>query len=202
MGELMVTAHLDTPSVGLLEHPVMLDGPLAWAYFQQRAATGEDLPPITDEYAADATLPLETWEQGGTWGWCVSRAHLDITAYGAFELRRKPATGPMSRYTTEREHHSGLGPQKARNVTLASAWVSTASWNLLCTDRGRLEGLLGAITHLGQHASRDMGRIAEWEVSPGIPNGWRDRPLPEPGSPVQAYRPPYWHASRKVVTTC
>lgn len=196
---LVVTATLDTPAVGLIERPVMLDGPLTWAAAQDAHARGLPLPPLTHEHAPDMDLPLDWWEQAGTWGWCTSQATLDVTSYTATELRRKPATGPMARYTRDRHHHTGLGPYKARDTLVAAAWVRTATWHVLATDPARLEHLLSLVTHLGRHANIGHGHVASWTIAPDPdPDAWRDRPMPTPGV-VGAWRAPYWHPTRRMV---
>lgn len=199
---LVVTATLDTPSVGLIERPVMLDGPLAWAAAMAARAGGHPIDPITPDRAPDLALPLARWEQAGTWGWCTSQASLDVTAYTATEIRRRPATGPMTRYTGERKHHTGLGPYKARDVTVAAAWVRSATWHVRATRRDALEDLLALITHLGKHSNIGHGHVAAWHVEPDpVPDAWRDRPLPVIGAPRQAYRPPYHHPTRQIEVT-
>lgn len=197
---LTVTAHLDGPTVGLVEQPVMLDGPLAWAAAMDARARGIALEPITRAHAPDLPLPLARWEQAGTWGWCTSAAVVDVASHTASEIRRKPATAQMARFARDRKHHSGLGPYKARDTTIPVAWVRDAVWQVAATDRERLEALLALITHLGANARLGYGRIRSWGVEPGPVDGWRERPLPGPDMPRQAYRAPYWHATRKVTT--
>lgn len=191
---LTVTALVDGPTSGLTQRPVILDGPLAWA----AAMTTPDIPPITHEHAPDMDLPLARWDECGTWGWCASQATLDIRHHGATELRRKPHTAAMSRYTGERKHHLGLGPHKARDTVLPVEWVHIATWHVLATDQARLEALLTHITHLGSHRAIGLGEVQSWTLAPDPnPQAWRDRPMPTPGAPAQAYRAPYWHPSRR-----
>ncbi|GAB3191859.1 hypothetical protein [Nesterenkonia suensis] len=204
MGEhLRITAHLATPAVGLLEHPAPLDGPLAWAYFQDAMARRLPMEPLTAEHAPDADLPLGIWEQYGTWGWRVSSAHIPVVgAHDALQIRRKPATIPMGRYARDREHHSGLGPHKARDSVISATHLATVSWDAEVTEASRLEQLLGLITHLGGHPSRDMGRVDTWEVTDGPPGGWKERPMPHPEGTWQGIRAPYWHPTRKAPALC
>lgn len=197
MTSLRVTAKLDRPSIGLVEHPFMLDGPVAWAAAQDALRSGVELPPITRAEAPDLDLPFERWEQSGVWGWRVSAAELTVEAYTAVEIRRKPATGEMARFTREARHHAGLGPYKARDTTVSAAWVTRAVWEVECTDRGRLLDLLDMVTHLGAHAAIGYGHVAGWEVASGTPGGWSARPMPDT-HPHLAVRAPYWHHSRRV----
>lgn len=195
---LLVTAHIDGPCVGLVEQPVMLDGPLAWAAWQRVVAAGEPLRPIDRDAAADFPLPLERWERGDTWGWCTSAADVQVLAYSGAELRRKPATGPMARFTADRSHHQGLGPYKARDTTAAFAWISTAIWHVLATDRSDIEALLAPVTHLGKHHRLGFGQVRFWTVEDDPEaQAWRRRPLPGPGGRIMGVRAPYWHPSRQ-----
>lgn len=185
-----ITAHLDAPIIG---PPPILDGPLAWAWVQLEQAAGRTLPPITDTECPDADLPLGRWQHAGTWGWRVSAPAGDPAHHTAVEIRRKPAVIPMARYAPDREHHSGLGPMKARNTTLAATWYSTLSWHAEVTDRADLEALLSAITHLGGRHRNGFGHVTSWTVDDGPADGWSRRPMP-PDHPARA---PYWHPSRR-----
>lgn len=197
---LVVTAHLETTTIGLVERPVMLDGPLSWAAAMHAHSTGAPIDPMTRDHAPDLPLPLARWDEAGTWGWCTSQATLDITSYTAVEFRRKPATGPMSRYTTDRRHHTGLGPYKARDTTVSAALVRTATWHVLATDQGHLETLLALVTHLGKHANTGHGAVTAWTLEPDpTPDAWRNRPMPTPGM-TAAHRAPYHHPTRRVTT--
>lgn len=195
---LTVTARLDTLSVGLGRRPLMLDGPLAWAYSQRALSTGEQLEPITEAHAMDFPLPLERVDVAGTWVWATSQADLDIAAHAAIQVRRKPATQAMARYSTDRAHHSGLGPYKARDATLPAEIVLTATWHVLCTDRGDLEDLLRMVTHLGARHRNGQGHVATWDIDEGEDvDAWRRRPMPSQSGPVMGIRAPYWHPSRR-----
>lgn len=194
---LTVVARLDSTTVGMIERAFMLDGPLAWAAAMDAIEHGVTLDPITPDHAPDMPLPLERWEQAGTWGWCCSAGVVDVAAYTALELRRKPATDAFARYTTDRRFHTGLGPHKARDVIVPAALVRSVTWHVLAADRARLEDLLGKVTHLSRHRGIGMGHVTNWKVSAcADPEAWRARPLPTPG-PRQAYRPPYWHPTRQ-----
>ena len=197
---LVVTAHLDAQAAGMCARPVMLDGPLAWAAAMAAQAGGITLDPITPTHCQDMDLPLARWEEAGTWGWCTSQATIQILHHGSTEIRRRPPTGPMSRYTPERRHHLGLGPHKSRDSILPVEWVATAAWHILTTDQDRLETLLASVTHLGARRGIGMGRVDHWRVEPShTPDAWRDRPMPTPGT-TRAYRAPYWHPARVVET--
>lgn len=196
---LVVTAHFDTLSVGLVEQPLMLDGPLAWAAAMAAHTAGTPIPPITREHAPDLDLPLARWEEHGTWGWCTSQAALAVAAHTAIAVRRKPATAAMARYTTDSHHHAALGPYKARDTTVPAAWVHSATWRIVATDTDRLHNLLALITHIGRHRNLGHGHVVRWTTAPGgDPDGWRDRPMPGPGQPRRGYRPPYHHATRQM----
>lgn len=188
-----VTAYLDQPVIGLLGNALPLDGPLSWAAAQIDPAVG----PITPEHAPEVDLPLGTWEQCGTWGWRASSARYEVVRWTSVELRRRPATTAMARYTTDRRHHLGLGPHKARNATIQACWVREISWDADVTDRRRLWELLGVLTHLGAHTNIGYGHVARWAVELGVEGAWHDRPMPQPGMTV-AVRPPYWHPTRRV----
>ncbi len=192
-----ITAHLDTPVVG--DVPI-LDGPLAWAAWQQAVKDGEDVPPITDEHAHDFPLPLDTWKMRGHWGWCVSAPITEPAHHSAVEIRRKPPAPPLALYSTAKEHHTGLGPLKARNVTLAATHHPTIMWHADVTDQKQLEQLLGHITHLGARHRNGFGHVTHWEITTGPEDGWKQRPLPDPDGALMRVRAPYWHPTER--TTC
>lgn len=189
-----ITAHLSTPVIGRVGP---LDGPLAWAAWQDAAATGQTIPPISDEHAHDFDLPLARWEKDGYWGWRVSNPITTPTHHSALEVRRKPASQAMAAYTTAREHHTGLGPTKARNVTLATTYYDTITWHADITNEDHLEHLLGHITHLGARHRNGLGRVTHWDITPGPEDGWRQRPMPTPGGQVMRVRAPYWHPTER-----
>ena len=193
---LCVTAHLGTPVIGIDTRAMMLDAPLSWAYAQQALAAGEELEPVTRQHAPDFPLPLARWEQAGTWGWCTSAGQLDIAAHVAAQIRRKPATHAMARYTADRANHAGLGPTKARDTTLAAVLATHITWQVLATDRADLEDLLALVTNLGGRHRNDFGHVSRWVIEPGHnPEAWRDRQMP----PVAAARAPYWHPARRII---
>lgn len=194
---LRITATLDTPTAGIEGTPFMLDGPLAWAYAQ--LAPADTLTPMTSTHVDDMPLPLDKWEQLDTWGWAVSRAHYDIQARSHVDIRRKPADPQFARYTTEKRHHHGLGPHKARDTTIQTAIIPTITWDALATDVDELERLLEAITHMGAHRAIGLGHVTAWHITEGQPDAWTDRPMPQPGQ-TAAHRPPYWHHTRRITT--
>lgn len=176
----------------------MLDGPLAWAAWQEAQRLGLDCPPATPDYCHDFDLPLARWQQAGTWGWCTSQATVDVVSHSGTELRRRPPTAQMARYTTAAKHHAALGPYKARDTIITTEWVTTATWCVLATDQSRLETLLAQVTHLGTHRAIGHGHIASWRIEPGTDlDAWRDRPMPTPDI-AAAHRAPYWHPSRRI----
>ena len=182
----------------------ILDGPLAWAYATRAIGRGDRLPAMRNDLPpVDFPLPLDTWQDRDTWGWCVSRAHPDIAAHTAVQVRRKPATGPMARYATDAKHHAGLGPYKARDTTLTGTVARTVSWDALATDLDDLGDLLGHVTHLGARHRNGQGHVLAWTITPtNDTEAWRDRPMPDPaGAHTMRPRAPYWHGIGRVPTT-
>ena len=199
---LLVEAHLSTPVIGVDRQPMMLDAPLSWAYAARAGASGERLPALTNQFAADFPLPLDRWEQDAVWGWCTSRATWDIRQYVAAQIRRKPATDAMTRYTPLRKHHAALGPTKARDTTIDALLATSVSWRVLCTNRDDLENLLTLVTNLGGRVRNNFGHVTSWTITDDTDrDGWRDRPMPTPGVEI-AVRAPYWHPSRKITLPC
>lgn len=194
---LEITATIDGLLLGYDRYPVMLDAPLAWAANEYHITKGRPPAPLTATYAHDFPLPLARWEQGGTWGWCSSRATMDLVGYTGVQVRRKPAVEAMARYGRDRKHHAGLGPTKARNATLTAAMVRSVTWQADVTDRGMLERLLSYVTHLGARHRNGFGSVLEWRISEGQPDGWQDRPMPYPDGVPFGVRAPYWHPSRR-----
>nr|DAI62792.1 MAG TPA: Cas system-associated RAMP superfamily protein [Caudoviricetes sp.] len=189
-----VTAHLDSAAVGLDAWPTPLDGPLSWAYAARALSRGEDIPPAptVSTEAADFPLPLSRWRRGDWWGWRSSRAHFDTMAHTAIEVRRKPATGPMSVWTLDAKHHTGLGPMKARNVTRAATLARTIWWDVEATNPDDLADLLSRVTHLGARHNAGSGHVSYWSLD-DVDGDWSDRDWP----PAVACRAPYWHPSRR-----
>ena len=180
-----------------------LDGPLAWAWAHRALAQGVSLAPLrNDVEPADFPLPLATWEQDGTWGWRVSRALPQVVGHTAVQVRRKPAVQAMARYAPDAKHHAGLGPYKARDATLPGTVAAAITWHADATDIDDLHDLLRHVTHLGARHRNGHGLVLDWTVTDGPPDGWRDRPWPDPDGP-QMLRPraPYWHALGRVSHT-
>lgn len=189
-----ITAHLDTPTIGKIG---MLDGPLAWAAWQDAEQRKEPTPPITDTYVHDYDLGLEKWSIGGYWGWCISTPILAPQHYSSAEFRRRPPATPLGIYTKDREFHTGLGPLKARNVTLSTEHHQTISWNAHIADPERISQLLAHITHLGARHRNGYGHVTHWEITQGPTDGWGNRPLPNPGGMLMRVRAPYWHPTER-----
>lgn len=190
---LIVVAHLTTPVIGL-DQPFMLDGPLAWAWVDREKASSRSVPPLTAKHCPDFPLPLAQMETHGTWVWCTSQAELDVQAYTGIQIRRKPAVDAMARYAPDRKHHAGLGPQKARDTSLAAMLARTATWHVLCTDRPDLEDLLSRVTNLGGRHRNDFGHVDRWTIDTDPDSeAWRNRPWPD----QYGSRAPYWHPTRR-----
>ena len=195
--DITITAHLDTPVIGQLGP---LDGPLAWAAWQQAVAAGEQVEPITDDHAPDFDLPLNRWEKGDYWGWRVSAPQCDTAHYSTAESRRKPALNAMALYSKVKNHHSASGPMKANNVILPATHHQAVTWYADTTDRERLEGMLAIITHLGARHRNGHGHITRWEITDGPTDGWSQRPMPADNGKLMRVRAPYWHHTEQ--TTC
>lgn len=181
----------------------MLDGPLAWAYATRAISRGERLPAMRNDVTPiDFPLPLDTWQAGDIWGWCVSRALPEVVGHTAVQVRRKPATAPMARFAPDRAHHAGLGPYKARDTTLSAVVAATITWRADVTDRADLADLLRLVTHLGARHRNGQGQVLDWTITDGPPDGWRDRPMPNGAGPhMLRPRAPYWHGIGRVPTT-
>lgn len=189
-----VTASLIEPIVDADRAPILLDSILAWAESQRRGLGQLS----ASQEPVDLMLPLARWQVGDMWGWCASRATYTVTRHTAGQIRRKPATGAMARYTTVGKHHLALGPHKARDTTVEASWVDRLTWRCLATDRPALETLLMSVTHIGRSRNIGYGRVDRWVVEPSTDtDGWADRPLPGDG-PARRIRPPYWHPAGRV----
>ena len=181
-----ITAHIEGACAGIVGHGFMLDGPLAWV----EAVTG-NYPPLTNSHAPEIPLPLEKWEQGGTWGWKCSRAHYEPLSHSSLEIRRKPADKEYGRFTKEKKNHHALGPAKARDLVVETAIIPAIWWDLNPADEARLIALCRQITHVGAHRAIGLGKVTRWEFTDGPQDGWEDRPFTLPS------RPPYWHPERR-----
>jgi hypothetical protein len=210
-----VTARLAEPVVGLAEQLAPLDGPASWGAYLTSQEARVPLPPLTAEWAVDFALPLATWttpctrpdpdprllaaDGSSVWGWACSRALYQVDAHTAVQVRRKPATREMAHYTREKKHHSGLGPFKARDVTLPAVLAREVYWHALAQP-DQLRALLARVTHLGRHTRHGHGRVLAWDVvaDEEAREGWRQRPLPIPGGRPERIRAPYWHHTREM----
>lgn len=199
MTALRVTASLDSELVGV-SGMFGLDAPLSWAAYQEVLASAPELlERMTDDHAQDFDLPLARVDVGDDWVWATSRAHVEIAAHTAVQIRRKPATAEMARWGRDGKHHSGAGAFKARNAVVPAVLAGRVWWDVDCVDRARLEGLLAGVTHLGARVRNGFGRVAEWMVEDGRAGGWLDRPMPDGSGAgvVEGIRAPYWHSSRQ-----
>lgn len=201
MTPVVVRATFDAACIGIDEGPVMLDGPLAWAYAQRALAARKQLPPMLPDYAPDFPLPLATFgdTDGPDWVWRTSQAAFDVVGRTTVEVRRKPETRAMARYTKATSHHAGLGPMKARDTKLPASLVRSATWHVVTTDRADLEDLLAHITHIGARHRNGFGKVKTWRVTEDTDvDAWMDRPMPDPdGVAEYGVRAPYWHHTRK-----
>ena len=194
-----IIAHLTSPIVGM--DRIMLDGPVAWAWVVLAKGQGRIVPAITPTFAPDFPLPFCRWESNGAWGWCVSEGIEDVVSWTTVQIRRKPAVAAMARYTTDKKHHAGLGPFKARDVAMPGRIVKTITWEALVTDTTELQRLLGEITNLSARWRNGFGHVEKWQICPSANlNGWLNRPMPSPtGTRETPIRPPYWHPSRRAL---
>lgn len=210
---LRITVRLDEPLVADLHRPLHLDGPLAWcAYLEWVEGTGRRPPPVRPgESPLDYALGLAVWTaeptgpvadgralgaDGLAWGFACS-AHTPVpAARTAVQVRRKPADGPMARYTTDRRLHLGAGPYKARDVVHPAAWIGDITWHAL-GDRVRVEQLLSRLTHIGRLGRHGYGRVQRIEVVEHHDRqAWRARWMPQAGGVRAPIRAPYWHDTR------
>ena len=193
---LRVTAMLDSITVtptGIFG----LDAPLSWGYIQRALTNGQKPPPLTETFAPDMPLPLDTWG-ADPWVWCTSPVQFDIVQEVTVNIRRKPATQAMARYSTAAKHHAGLGPHKARDTILPAFAARSATWHVNATDTAELADILSYVTHLGPRHRNGFGHITQWVIEEtSQPNLWSNRPLPAPAGTLQPIRAPYWHPSRR-----
>lgn len=194
-----ITAHLTSPIVGM--DRIMLDGPVAWAWVVLAKGQGRTVPAITPTFAPDFPLPFCRWESNGTWGWCVSEGTEDVVSWTTAQIRRKPNVTAMARYTTDKKHHAGLGPFKARDVAIPGRVVKTVTWEALVTDTDELGRLLREVTNLSARWRNGFGQVSKWEMCRSADrDGWQARPLPSAdGTREIPIRPPYWHPTRRTL---
>ena len=203
MTPVKITAELCSPICGQLGP---LDGVLAWAYVQRALRRGDFIPPLTDDYCHDMTLPLARWEMHGAWGWKVSDVTVDErVAHSSIEIRRKPATTAMAVLTSSKDHHHGLGPMKARNAVLATQWSLQCHWWAVSTDVAELEETLLMITHVGSRTRNGFGRVTSWSITEDndATQKWQERFLPTSGphGELKRVRAPYWHPTERFLCT-
>lgn len=210
---MLVTAHMADPVVAMATHPAHLDGPLSWAAAESAIAAGVRLPPLLPEWAPDLVLPLAQWtapypddtdprlraaDPTRVWGWACSAAIYTPDLHTKVEVRRRPATAEMARYSTARSQHLGLGPHKARQVTHPAEMVRRIDWYAL-GDIDQVADLLTHVTHLGRIVRHGHGRILRWTVERHQDrDAWKSRSWPHPDGTRGAIRAPYWHHTRSV----
>lgn len=208
-----VTAHMAEPIVNWRPE-MMLDGPLSWGAFRLRQGRnhGPNLPPMTPDHAHDFDLPLARWtvpafgdhhpelldDRGNIWGWCTSAVITeDAAALSGVDVRRRPATDPMSRWSDAKRHHIGLGPMKARNVRLPAAFAHRLAWHIDSEEPDAVMRLLEHVTHLGRMTRHGHGRILHWEIRAHQSGAWMERPMPHKGGQPMSVRAPHHHPTRQ-----
>lgn len=215
MGDYTVTAHMAEPIVNW-SPSMMLDGPLSYGAFRRHQRPNRktgNLPRLTDGYAYDFPLPLGTWDcdpvggehptllnhDGRLWGWRTSAVITeDAVATSGVDVRRRPATNQMIRWSQAKRHDIGAGPLKARNVRLPAAFAHRLSWNIQSDSPDAVMRLLSYVTHLGRLKGHGHGRIITWTIADGPENGWLERPMPYAGGQRMGVRAPHWHPTRQV----
>lgn len=190
MSTYTITARLTTAVIEPDRHPIMIDGLLAYA----KALDGTH-PPITPEHAPTIALPLDKHEADtGAWCWKASAAHYNVERYTTAQIRRKPDTEAMAKYGKFGKHHIGLGPHKAKNITLEAGFIREMSWVIETNEIDEVVELLKRITGIGRGHSSGYGKIESWVVTPGgDPNGWKQRKF----MPGNRLTPPYWHPTER-----
>ena len=211
-----VVARLAEPVINLDGHPAHLDGPAAWAAFEEYVAVHghHSLPPMRHDTAVDFMLPMATWtapapgevhelaraaDPGLVWGWACSRAHYTPLGYVTVPMRRKPATGEAARYAPDKKWHLAAGPLKARDTPTPAVLTREITWWALANP-GELERLLRRVRTLGRHTRHGNGRVLAWEITPDeeARTRWRDRTWPHPGGLPDTIRAPYHHPTRRM----
>ena len=210
-----VVATMAEPIVRLAGNPLCLDGPLSWCAVMAATEAGARVPPM-GRWAPDLALPLATWTAPAplpdpdprllaadgkhVWGWACSAAHYRTDLHGAVQIRKRPAQRELVRFTRDRTYNAGLGPHKARDVTIAAQWTPAVTWWALASDAERLTQLLTHLTHLGADTGQGHGRILSLAVHPDptAQHRWRRRPMPDPAGRPGSLRAPYHHHSRRM----
>lgn len=212
-----VEARMAEPVVGLDTNRLHLDGPLSQAGFAaylDQHGHGH-LPPMTPEFCVDFQLPLATWtapapdrvhpiargaDPDRVWGWACSAAHYRPAGHTITQVRRRPATDVMARYTGDKNHHLSAGPLKARDVPHPATLVETITWWALTPDPDRLHTMLNRVPGIGRMPRHGNGRVRTWTVTQDeqARDRWTWRTLPAPTGRVDAIRAPYHHPSRQM----
>jgi len=195
---------------------LMLDGPVAkGAYYLYIREHGRySLPPIAEE-AVDFELPFATWTRpapegarlhpsllnarGEVWGWCVSRAEADWICETKVEVRKRPPIGEFARYTDAKDHHTSLGPMKAKDVAFPARVAWELRWYAL-GDRDAVAHLLSLVPGLGKLCHHGWGYVERWIVEPMGPmerDRWMARHFPASGGRIMGVRAPYHHRHRR-----
>jgi hypothetical protein len=213
-----VEARMAEPVIGLDTNPLHLDGPLSqagWAEYLDVHGHGS-LPPMTPDSCADFNLPLATWtapapsdgvhdlaraaDRTLVWGWACSAADYQPAGATITQVRRRPATDVMARYTPDKTHHLSAGPLKARDVPQPAVLVETITWWALTPDPDRLHRMLNRVPGLGRLPRHGNGRVHQWTVNVDerAAQRWRWRTWPQPGGLPAGIRAPYHHPSRRM----
>lgn len=205
---LVVTAQMREPVVtnGTGVH---LDGVLAFGAFvsYERRRDRPPLPPMTSTSCLDFSLPLATWRLGDWWGWCASAAQWPVaTIRGTEYVRRKPPENEYKQFTTAQRYDLGVGPAKAQNKPIPTAFARTLTWYAL-GDADGVRELLEDVTHIGKLVGHGHGAVMGWSVDETaedwsierggrlmrrMPGGWGGRT----GTHNGAVRAPYHHRTR------
>lgn len=186
--------------------PIHIDGILAWGAYATHP-NRDELPPMTSTSCVDFALPLATWRIGTTWGWCASAAQWPVETIRRTEhVRRKPPQHEYIQLTTQRSYDYGVGPAKAVNKPVPTAFARTLHWYALGDEDG-VRALLDHVTHIGKLMGHGHGAVLAWvvEVTEAdwsierdgrlmrrMPAGWGGRPMTHRGG----LRPPYHHRTR------
>lgn len=221
---LEVVATLSEPLV-YFDDGLHLDGILGWAAVQQyKEERGRGVGHCKPGWLGDLDLPLARWavpaprpqryhswmmtrDHEHVWGWCASGVlGLERTAVGRVEIRKRPETTEMARWTEASKHQLGTGPLKAYDLSLPALTVRELRWSALGDPSGVRE-LLERVTHVGKKCALGMGKVAEWSVREAADDwsiareGKLTRRMPDPTGKsglVAAVRAPYQDPNRRM----